>query len=51
MGSYVVMVDFRVKPGARAAFRRLLDDNARTSVRLEPGCRRFGHRQIPPFAV
>jgi len=41
MGTYVVMVDFRVKPGALAAFRRMIDENARASVRLEPGCRRF----------
>jgi len=41
MGTYVVMVEFRVKPGALAAFRKLMDDNARASARLEPGCRRF----------
>lgn len=41
MSGYVVFVDFRLEPGARAAFRDLIDDNARQSVRLEPGCRRF----------
>lgn len=41
MGSYVVIVDFRVKPGALAAFRRLIDANARISAQAEPGCRRF----------
>lgn len=41
MSGYVVIVDFRLKPGKRAAFRRLIDENARASVREEPGCRRF----------
>jgi autoinducer 2-degrading protein len=41
MSGYVVLVDFRLKAGARAAFRNLVDDNARQSVRLEDGCRRF----------
>jgi autoinducer 2-degrading protein len=35
------MVDFRLKPGCQAAFRRLIDENARISVRDEPGCRQF----------
>jgi (4S)-4-hydroxy-5-phosphonooxypentane-2,3-dione isomerase len=35
------MVDFRLKPGGQAEFRRLIDENARTSVREEPGCRQF----------
>ena len=34
-------MDFRLKPGSRAAFRRLIDDNAVASVRDEPGCQRF----------
>jgi autoinducer 2-degrading protein len=38
---YIVIVEFRVKPGARRAFRALIDENARSSARLEPGCRRF----------
>lgn len=41
MSPYVVVVDFRLKPGTRAAFRRLIDINARQSVRDEAGCRRF----------
>lgn len=41
MSGYVVMVDFRLKSGARARFRPLIDHNARASVALEPGCRRF----------
>src|ERR1700729_3024198 len=41
MSGYVVLVDFRLKPGARAVFRNLIDENARQSARLEPGCRRF----------
>ena len=41
MNGYVVLVDFRLKPGARAVFRNLIDDNARQSARLEPGCLRF----------
>lgn len=34
-------MDFRLKRGSRAAFRRLVDANAVASVRDEPGCRRF----------
>ena len=41
MSGFVIMVDFRLKPGAKSAFRRLIDDNARASCRDEPGCRRF----------
>ena len=41
MSDFVIMVDFRLKPGARSAFRRLIDENARASCREEPGCRRF----------
>jgi len=37
----VIVVDFRLKPGAKARFRPLIDANARASVREEPGCRRF----------
>lgn len=38
---YVIMVDFRLHPGALARFRPLIDANARASVANEPGCRRF----------
>ncbi len=41
MSGFSIIVDFRLKPGARAAFRRLIDLNARESVTNEPGCRRF----------
>jgi quinol monooxygenase YgiN len=38
---FVIMVDFTVKPGSMAAFRALVDANARTTCRDEAGCRRF----------
>lgn len=41
MSPYAIIVDFRLKPGMRAAFRRLIDINARQSMRDEAGCRRF----------
>lgn len=41
MSGFVIMVDFRLKPGAGPAFRRLIDENARASAQTEPGCRRF----------
>jgi quinol monooxygenase YgiN len=41
MSRYVVIVDFRLKPGVRGAFRSLVDLNARLSAHGEPGCRRF----------
>jgi len=41
MSGFIILVDFRLKPGAKAAFRRLIDENARASCREEPGCRRF----------
>jgi len=40
-GGFVIVVDFRIKPGQMAAFRTLIDDNAKTSVKDEKGCRRF----------
>jgi len=40
-GGFVIVVDFRIKPGQMAAFRRLIDENARTSVSDEKGCSRF----------
>ena len=39
--SFVIVVDFKVKSGQMAAFRKLIDDNARASVKDEPGCIRF----------
>lgn len=41
MSGFVVMVDFRLKSGVLAEFRRMIDANAHASVRDEPGCRRF----------
>ena len=41
MTGFVVIVDFRLKAGAHADFRRLVDANASASVRHERGCRRF----------
>ena len=40
MTGFVVLVDVGLKSGQRAAFRRLVDANARASA-AEPGCRRF----------
>jgi autoinducer 2-degrading protein len=41
MSGFAVIVEFRLKPGTRPAFRRLIDANARASVGLEAACRRF----------
>jgi (4S)-4-hydroxy-5-phosphonooxypentane-2,3-dione isomerase len=41
MSGFVVLVDFRLKPGSQSGFRKLVDANATDSVRNEPGCRRF----------
>lgn len=41
MSAFVIIVDFKLKAGTRAKFRRLIDENAETSVREEPGCQRF----------
>lgn len=41
MSSYVILVDFLLKAGSRAEFRRAIDVNARASCATEPGCRRF----------
>jgi autoinducer 2-degrading protein len=41
MNAYVITVDFTLKSGAMAAFRRLMDANARDSCAQEPGCLRF----------
>jgi (4S)-4-hydroxy-5-phosphonooxypentane-2,3-dione isomerase len=51
MGAYVILVDFRLKPGARDEFRRLIDANARDSCRNEPGCRRFDVLELPSDAA
>ena len=41
MTAYVITVDFRLRPGALAAFLPLILENARRSLADEPGCRRF----------
>ena len=41
MSGFVIIVDFRLKAGAHADFRRLIDANASASVRDESDCRRF----------
>jgi quinol monooxygenase YgiN len=41
VSGFVITVDFTLKPGAMAAFRKLIDKNARDSCADEPGCRRF----------
>ena len=47
MAAYVILVDFRLRPGAKQEFRRLIDANARDSCRNEPGCRRFDVLEVP----
>lgn len=46
MAGFVVIVDFRIKPGELAAFRKLIDANATASVRDETGCRRFDVTEV-----
>jgi len=41
MSGFVIVVDFRIKPGEMKNFRRLIDENARASVKNEKGCSRF----------
>ena len=41
MTPFVIIVDFRLKPGAQPTFRALVYANARASASREPGCRRF----------
>lgn len=41
MSPFVIVVEFKIQPGKMAAFRKLMDENARASCRDEPGCRRF----------
>ena len=41
MSGFVIIVDFRLKPGTYDRFRALIVENAGASVRDEPGCRRF----------
>lgn len=41
VSGFVIIVDFRIRPGAMAPFRKLMDANAIASAKHEPGCRRF----------
>lgn len=41
MSAFAVIVDFRLKPGMRGAFRTLVDANARASAKTEADCLRF----------
>ena len=40
-GSFVLIVDFRLTPGSTEKLVQLIADNANSSVRDEPGCKRF----------
>ena len=41
MSAFAITVDFTLKPGAMASFRKLIDRNAQDSCAHEPGCQRF----------
>ena len=41
MSAFAITVDFTLKPGALASFRRLIDKNAVDSCIRELGCQRF----------
>jgi autoinducer 2-degrading protein len=41
MKGYVILVDFLLKPGSKAEFRRAIDANAQASCATEPGCSQF----------
>ena len=41
MSPFVIVVEFKIRNGQMAAFRKLMDENARASCRDEPGCQRF----------
>jgi autoinducer 2-degrading protein len=41
MAEFAIVVELRLKPGARERFVELVAINAAASVRDEPGCRRF----------
>lgn len=46
MSGYVIIVDFRLRPGVKEEFRALIDANAGASVREEKGCRRFDVTEV-----
>jgi autoinducer 2-degrading protein len=41
MKPYVIIVEFKIKPDAMQHFMPLMLENAESSLRDEPGCRRF----------
>jgi (4S)-4-hydroxy-5-phosphonooxypentane-2,3-dione isomerase len=41
MKPYIITVEFRLRPGCVASFLPLIQENARSSLANEPGCRRF----------
>ena len=41
MTPLVILVDFQIRPEAVDGFRRLIAENAATSLAREPGCQRF----------
>jgi (4S)-4-hydroxy-5-phosphonooxypentane-2,3-dione isomerase len=41
VSAYVVHVEFEIRPELFEAFRPLMVENARASLRDEPGCRQF----------
>jgi len=50
LSPFVIVVEFKIQPGKMAAFRKLMDENARASCRDEPGCRRFDVLNSPKDA-
>ena len=52
MSGYVIMVDFRLKPGSLKAFRALIDENATMSCATEAGAAgsMFSSRGMEPTA-
>jgi autoinducer 2-degrading protein len=41
MSKIGIVVEFEAKPGAEAAFERLIREHATTTLETEPGCLRF----------
>ena len=41
MDGYALLVEFRLKPGMRDEFLKVVKPDAEASVSAEPGCRRF----------
>jgi quinol monooxygenase YgiN len=47
-GSFVVIAEFAVRPGRMAEFLEAALDDARASLRNEPGCRQFDVIRLEP---